>query len=238
MLLLLPLLVVSVADAKPKAKPKLKETPHVEVVAEFIRSLGAVHAIQRTSVADKEAAGDDARASVMDSIRNLTRLKLELKSSAGMLNSMKLKEPYEWMLPDLAKMYKQKIELFDEMIKISRELLTDTPKPGVDYAKLASRTPEITATVDYIDESIFKMTPAVFALLIHEKPDSEGHMSHLNITSAQRQKLIDSINNLFSDSLGSKNNNWTATAALLLKDYLEKDFIPLDEWQTAASGVK
>jgi hypothetical protein len=52
MLLLLPLLVASVADAKPKAKPKLKETPHYDVVAEYIRSLGEIHAIQQSAGKD------------------------------------------------------------------------------------------------------------------------------------------------------------------------------------------
>jgi hypothetical protein len=70
----------------------------------------------------------------------------------------------------------------------------------------------------------------VFALLIDEKPDSEGHMSHLDITKAQRQRLIDNINGLFGESLDKENKNWIVSSASLLKAYLLKDYKCTDEW--------
>jgi hypothetical protein len=70
----------------------------------------------------------------------------------------------------------------------------------------------------------------VFALLIDEKPDSEGHMSHLNITKAQRQKLIDNINDLFGERVDKENKTWTVSSASLLKAYLLKDYKCIDEW--------
>ena len=109
--------------------------------------------------------------------------------------------------------------------------LEPTPKAGVDYTKMVARMPEINASLEYIDQSIFQTMPLVFALLIDEKPDSKGHMSHLNITKAQRQKLIDNINGLFGDSLDKKNKNWTVSSAALLKAYLLKDYKCIDEWQ-------
>ena len=90
--------------------------------------------------------------------------------------------------------------------------------------------PEITAALEYIDESIFQSMVLVFALLIDEKPDSKGHMSHLNITKAQRQKLIENINVLFGESLDKQNKNWTVSSAALLKSYLLKDYKCIDEW--------
>lgn len=90
--------------------------------------------------------------------------------------------------------------------------------------------PEITAQVEYIDESIFQSMVLVFALLIDKKPDSEGHMSHLIITKAQRQKLIDNINGLFGESLDKENKTWTVNSAALLKAYLTKDYKCRDEW--------
>jgi hypothetical protein len=89
---------------------------------------------------------------------------------------------------------------------------------------------EITASMEYIDESIFKSMVLVFGLLIDEKPDSEGHMSHLKITKAQRQKLINDIDGLFGDSLDKENKNWTVSSAALLKAYLLKDYKCIDEW--------
>jgi len=69
----------------------------------------------------------------------------------------------------------------------------------------------------------------VFALLIDQQPDNEGHMSHLNITKAERQKLLDSINGLFGESLDKKNQNWIVSSASLLKGYLLKDYKCIDE---------
>ena len=120
--------------------------------------------------------------------------------------------------------------LHNELITIAKIFLDPVPKPGVDYSKMAARMPEITATLEYIDESIFQSMVLVFALLIDEKPDSEGHMSHLNITKAQRQKLIDNINVLFGESLDKQNKNWTVSSAALLKSYLLKDYKCIDQW--------
>ena len=74
----------------------------------------------------------------------------------------------------------------------------------------------------------------VFALLIDEKPDSEGHMSHLNITKAERQKLIDNIDGSFGESLEKDNKSWVVSSAALLMRYLMKDYKCRDEWRMLA----
>ena len=167
----------------------------------------------------------------MSAIRNSTRVKLELNASISALKRMKLKKPFETLLPTTIQFYKQKVDLHNELITIAKMLLDQTPKPGIDYSKMVARMPEITAALEYIDESIFQSMVLVFALLIDEKPDSEGHMSHLNITKAQRQKLIDNINSLFGERLDKTNKNWTVSSAALLKSYLSKDYRCTDEWQ-------
>ena len=144
---------------------------------------------------------------LMAGIRSSTRFKLELSSSIGALKRMKLKKPFDELIPNTIYFYKNKIELYEETIKISKEFVDTAPRPDVDYSKMVARMPEITASIEYIDESIFQSMVLVFALLIDEKPDSEGHMSHLNITKAQRQKLIDNINDLFAESLDKENKN-------------------------------
>ena len=166
----------------------------------------------------------------MSGIRSSTRIKFELNASIASQKRMKLKKPFETLLPTTIELYRHKIDLHNEIIKISKTII-DGPKPGVDYAKLAARMPEITATVEYIDETMFKMMPLVFALLIDEKPDSEGHMSHLNITKEQKQKLIDNIDASLGESLEKEKKNWTVSSAALLKAYLLKDYKCTDEWQ-------
>ena len=152
---------------------------------------------------------------LMDGMRASARFKLELRRSVTAFKSMSLKEPFETLIPATVDYYKAKINLHDEIVKISTTFLDGTPKRGVDYSKLLARMPEITAEMEYIDESIFQMMPLVFALLIDQKPDSEGHISHLNITKDQRQTLIDSIDAYFGDSLDKKDRNWTVSSASL-----------------------
>jgi hypothetical protein len=220
-------------SATSSATVKQNKTPHYDVVVEYVRSLGAIHNIQKT--ADIEFQEDNqsdnpAIAKIMSGIRGSTRIKLELNTSIAVLRRMKLKKPFETLLPTTIQLYQRKIDLHNEMIKISKTII-DGPELGVDYSKMAARMPEITATVEYIDETIFKMMPLVFALLLDEKPDSEGHMSHLNITNEQRQKLINNINGSFGESLNKEKKNWTVSAAALLKAYLLKDYKCTDEWQ-------
>jgi hypothetical protein len=223
LMLLLPLLVTCDADAK-------ADTPHYDVVAEYIRSLGAIHRIQQTASKEFQDDKDNPTKKMMDAIRSSTRFKLELSSSIGALKRMTLKKPFDTLIPNTISFYKHKMELHEEVIEISKHFLDTAPKPGVDYSKMVARMPEITASIEYIDESIFQSMVLVFALLIDEKPDSKGHMSHLNITKAQRQKLIDNINDLFGERLDKENKTWTVSSASLLKAYLLKDYKCIDEW--------
>lgn len=215
------------------AAVKKYETPHYDVVAEYIRSLGAIHNIQKTAEIEFQEDNQNdnpAIGKLMSGIRSGTRFKLEYNDSIAALKEMKLDKPFETLLSTTIGLYKQKIDLHNELIKIVKAFLGE-PKPGVDYSKMTARMPEITATLEYIDETIFKMMPLVFALLIDEKPDNEGHMSHLNISKEQKQKLIDNINGSFGESLDNEKKNWTVSSAALLKAYLLKDYKCTDEWK-------
>jgi hypothetical protein len=230
-ILLLPPLVTCAADTK------AKETPHYDVVAEYIRSLGAIYNIQQ--MAEKEYQDENVKNNptqlTMNGIRSSTRYKLELSSSIAALKRMTLKEPIDTLNPTIISFYEEKIKLHDELIKISNIFLDaatkGAAKPGVDYSNLLAGSAEITASMEYLDEDIFKSMVLVFALLIDYKPDSEGHMSHLIITKAERQKLIDDINHLFGESLDKENKSYTVGSAAVLKGYLLKDYKCVDEWQ-------
>jgi hypothetical protein len=209
---------------------KEKETPHYDVVAEYIRALGANHNIQQKWSKDHEDNKDNRIKEMMNAVRSGTRFKLELRSSISALKRMSLKKPFDELLLNTISFYELKMELYEEIVKISKKFVDADPKPDVDYSKMVARMPEITAQLEYIDESIFQSMVLVFALLIDEKPDSEGHMSHLNITKAQRQKFIDNINGSFGESLDKNNQTWTVRSASLLKAYLLKDYKCADEW--------
>ena len=106
------------------------------------------------------------------------------------------------------------------------------PKPGVDYSKLGAEMPELRGQLDFIDHALFEASPGVFATLIDLKADSKGHASHLLITKDERAKLLDNLNTDFGTKMDAKVQNWTVSAASVLKGYLLKDFKSSDEpWE-------
>lgn len=119
-----------------------KETPHYDVVAEYVQSLGAVHRIQQTSIKEFQEDDDKANApfsKMLSAIRGSTRMKLELRRGIGALKQMRLKEPFEELIPNTIFWYEKKIALHDEIIKIAKTLTGTEPKPGVDYSEIMGK---------------------------------------------------------------------------------------------------
>lgn len=204
-----------------------QETLHYDVVAEFISELGNTKNLQdnakiELAQTEKLEEFEKSQQAMSNAIRNSTRAILKLRESNFMLKNMKLEKLFETLLPAMIAWSEQKIELWGEINKLAK-IFIGGPKPGVDYQTPAARMPEITAEMEYADESIFKMTPLVFATLINNKPDTKNHLSHLIITKAEGKKLVDSINSRFGSSLSEKNQNWTVSSASVLKTYLTEN---------------
>jgi hypothetical protein len=108
-------------------------------------------------------------------------------------------------------------------------VLIGGPKPSVDYSELASELPQIRAQLDYIDQSLFQVAPAIFATLIDTAPDSQGYASHLMITKAEKTALINTLNTDFGSKLDEHSQNYTVSAASVLRAYLLKDYKCSDE---------
>lgn len=214
-----------------------KETPHFDIVAEFIKELADTKNNQDTSTiemaeANKMEGTEKTQQIMLATIRNGTRMNLKLRTSIYTLKGMKLKKPFDTLIPAIIFWNEKKMKLYDELIKTAK-VFVGGQKANVDYSKLTGRAPEITAEMEYADESLFKITPMVFMLLIDQKPDSKNHLSHLAITKAEGQKLVDSINNYFGTSLDEKEQNWTVSAASVLRVYLtEKGYKYSDDpWE-------
>jgi hypothetical protein len=202
-----------------------QENSSLAFVSEFVRELGTTERIRSTGELELKEKDADR---IAGAIRNSTRVQLELRSSIGMLSGMHLKPPVDGIPQSIIDLYKQKIEYHQELIDIASQFSAGQ-KPGVDYGKLAAEMPKITATLEYLDETLFKVTPAVFGALIDMKADIQGHVSHLVITKAERQKLIQSLKSSFGSKLSAKNQNYTVSAASVLLSYLQKDFKCSDE---------
>jgi hypothetical protein len=139
--------------------------------------------------------------------------------------------PFDELIPNITAFYERKIVLWRRMHEISSAFIGG-PKEGVDYSKLAAEMPQIRGELDFIDQSLFEATAGVFATLIDMKADSKGHASHLTITRQDRARLLSKLNDSFGAKLDQKDQNYTVSAATVLRDYLNKDFKCSDEpWE-------
>jgi hypothetical protein len=224
------------------AQAATKETPHLQVVKEYVRSLAAVYNIQETSRKEFDEINQldenmRAQSRLMRSIKSGTKMNMELKASIGMLKGMKLHGQFDTLIPTTIDIYKQKISLHDELISMSKRMLgmlsifSPTPKDFSDMKTMSGRMPELEAQLEYLDETLFKMMVLVFALLIDEIPDSQGHMSHLIISKAEKQELLQDIDLSFGPSLDKKDKNYTVSSAALIKGWLQKYFVCTDDWK-------
>lgn len=202
-----------------------QEASPLAFVSEFVRELSTIEKIRTT--AERESKEKEYNP-IMGGIRNSTRIQLELRASIETLTGMHLKQPFDGILENIINLYKKKIEYHQTAIDIASEF-TGEPKPNVDYGKLTAEMPTITASLEYIDETLFQATPTVFGALIDMKADSHGHASHLVITKVERQQLIRQINSSFGSKLNKKNQNYTVGSASALRAYLQKDFKCSDE---------
>ena len=205
------------------------ETPHLAFVNEYVRELAAVEDIRASGEQQqKQGSKDDAFSNL---IYTSTRIQLELRAQIATLKDMRLNSPYDKLIPDLTAFYEQKIAVYQKLIDIASAFI-GSPKPGVDYDKLVAEMPKTRAALDYIDESVFQVTPLVFATLIDMKADSKNHASHLTITNAERARLLSDITTDFGPKLDQKNQNYTVSAAKVLRGFLLKDFKSSDEpWE-------
>src|ERR1700692_179383 len=195
------------------------KTPHLVFVTEYVRELAAIEDIQASAEQKlKQAAKDDA---FSNAVYTSTRMQLELRTQIARLKGMRLNPPFETLIPNLTGFYEHKIALHQRLIDISSTFIAG-PKPGVDYGKLAAEMPKIRADLDYIDQSVFEATPLIFATLIDAKADSKNHASHLIITKAERAKVLSDLTTDFGPKLDQKDQNFTVSAAAVLKAYLLK----------------
>lgn len=210
--------IVALAALLLSATGLAAETSHLTFVSEYIREIGINEELREVAFKDVTEPGADKNAAI---IRSSTRIVLELTSQVAMLKSMLLNPPFDKLPETIAAFYEQKIDIHNRMIAMASAFVQG-PKPGVDYGALAAEAPKLTATIEYIDHSIFRATPLIFATLIADKPDNQGHMSRLRITRAERGKLVQSLQISFGDKMNQTDQNWIVSSATVLRDYLIK----------------
>src|SRR4030088_1166003 len=115
----------------------------------------------------------------------------------------------------------RQIELHQKVIDISSQFVAG-PKPGVGYQALAPRVPEIRAELDDSRKAVFQAAALVFMTLIDQKPDSQGHVSHLLITKAEKADLQEQIDIMLKGEPDKGDHDYYISAAMVLRGGLQK----------------
>lgn len=190
-------------------------------VKEYARELGALEAIRNTAETELTQSASNPSARMADCIRNGQLYQLELALDISQLKQVKLSKPVDDVPSLIVRFYQQKLEQYHQMTEVCSTIIAG-PKPGVDYGQLAADMPKITANIEYLDQSLFKACPLVFAALIDQRPDKENHLSHLVISKAERDALVRELDLSFGKKMDQDNQNWGVSAASVLKYYLTK----------------
>lgn len=212
------------AHPAPAAKP---DTPHLNVVKEYIRELGEAEDLKTNGEKElSEAKTPNEKLSA--GIYYSKSSQLELRSEIRMLQTMHLNDPFDTLITSLVAFYEDQINLHQQLIDISNKFLAG-PKEGVDYEALAAKLPEIRAELDDSRKSVFQTAALVFWTLIDQKPDSEGHVSHLLITKAEKADLQEQLDIMLKGEPDKGDHDYYISAAMVLRGGLQKGHRCADE---------
>ena len=162
---------------------------------------------------------DDKAHPQMACIHSGERYDLEVSAAINMLRNTRLVGVDKQLqdVPQLfADLYRQRRTAMAHMTAICTAF-AGSPEPGVDYAALAAEMPKIRADLEYLDKIAFDSSPLVFATLISDVPDSQGHASHLVISCDDRKRLVDQIDSDFGEKLAAKDGDYYVSQAQILR---------------------
>ena len=227
------LLLVGMAAGQtkpPHAPTPEPETPHLRFVKEYVRELIADEGLKIYGGKEfSEATTPNEQFSA--SIYVSKSMQLELRSQIAMLKSMRLRNPFDILIPSLISSYQRQIELHQELMDISSKFLAE-PKPGMDYQALRVKVPEIRAELEDAQKAVFNAAVLVFMTLIDQRPDSQGHVSHLLITKAEKADLQDQLEIMLKDEPEKGDHDYYISAAMILRGGLQKGHKCSDEpWE-------
>ena len=199
------------------------ETPHLVFVTEYVRQLAAIESIRESADLEfKQAATTNGNENFSIMIHTSTLMQLELGSQIGMLKTMRLKDPFDVLIPNLTAANQQKIALRQRVIDISTAFLS-APEPNVDYGKLVAELSQIKAKLEYIDQGLLSASALIcWSLVDMERTDSKNHVNHLVITKAERVQLLKNVTDSFGSKLDAKDMNSVVGAAALVKGFFLK----------------
>ncbi|WP_143198494.1 hypothetical protein [Bradyrhizobium sp. AS23.2] len=198
--------VTAVEPARAERSPAATEkAARVALVREFVREMEALYALQET--AKKEFAEDSSTAGKLTtSVRVGTRTLFAMQESISRLDMIGLDTRWGEFRDLLKSFHDQRMAAVQEMNQMSKAMLSG-PAPGVNYGAMTARAPELTAQIEQIDKSLFKMSQALFLALVDEgRVEGDGNLHHLILGKKDRADMIRTIDIGFGRSLDDDKN--------------------------------
>lgn len=213
-----------------RTTPKVVETSHLVFVKEYVRELISDEELRTSGEKQfNEAKSDSER--LLAGIYVSKSVQLELRSQIGVLKDMHLREPFDNLIPTLIASYQRQIDLHQDLINISSKFLAG-PKPGVDYSALEAKVPQVRAELENAQKVVFEAAGLVFMTLLDMRPDSQGHVSHLIMTKAEKSDLQDQLDIILKDQSDKGDHDFYISAAIVLRAGLLKGHKCADEpWE-------
>ena len=221
---------LNVQDIRQELKPV--ETTPLAFVTEYIRELAQnedtrAHLEEEYNKANKQ----NPQAAMREAIYISTRIQLELRDQIGRLKEIHLSKEFDFIVPGIIAFDEQKIEMHQRIVDIAGAFV-EGPKPGVDYGKLAAEMPKVRAELDQTDHNLMEVAPAVLMMLVDQRADSKGNLSHLLITKTETAKLLADLQIYFGAKLVEKNPPYLVGTAQVLKAGLSKQWkYATDPWE-------
>jgi hypothetical protein len=208
------------------------ETTPLAFVTEYIRQLAQNEDIRAQLEQEyNKASKQGPQAAMREAIYVSTRVQLELRDQIGRLREIHLSKEFEFIVPGIIAFDEQKIEMHQRIIDIAGAFV-EGPKPGVDYGKLGVEMPQVRAVLDETDHNLMEVAPAVLMMLVDQRADSKGNLSHLLITKTEAAKLLADLRIYFGAKLEEKNPPYLVGTAQILKAGLSKQWKYADDpWE-------
>jgi hypothetical protein len=182
-----------------------EKTARIALVREFVREMEVLYDLQET--AKKEIAEDSSTpGKITTGIRVGTRTLFEMQESVSRLNMISLDTRWGEVRDFLKSFHNLRMAAVQEMNQIAKAMLSG-PAPGVNYGAMTARAPELTAQVEQIDKTLFKISESLFYALVDEgRVEADGNLHHLILNKRDRADMVHTIDTAFGRSLDDDKN--------------------------------
>jgi hypothetical protein len=197
-----------------------------DVVSEYVRELGVMENLRNQALEKMNGDAGNNKALIEDFVQLGKSEIVELKSDIEFFRKVRLNaDLYNPLIPEVIDIYQQKVALYSKMKEEGEEFL-EAPKKGKISSETVARMKSTWVEIDQLDSRLWGDTVELFASLLIDVQRDEKERNKkdtwpdLNISKAQRQKLIDTINREFGKKIDEPGEDRYARIASEFQSFL------------------